>query len=90
MATLEQIIDEARALSPGEKQKLRQALDRELEPACQTDLESKEAAFVNGLREKGLITAVPTRFPDDEERRDYRRVEVTGEPISETIVKERA
>jgi hypothetical protein len=29
MATLEQIIEEARALSPGEKSKLRQALDRE-------------------------------------------------------------
>lgn len=31
MATLEQIIDEARALSPAEKGKLRQALDSELE-----------------------------------------------------------
>ena len=31
MATLEQIIDEARALSPAEKRKLRQALDLELE-----------------------------------------------------------
>jgi len=31
MATLEQIIEEARALSPREKGKLRQALDRELE-----------------------------------------------------------
>ena len=31
MATLEQIIEEARALSPAEKGKLRQALDRELE-----------------------------------------------------------
>ena len=31
MATLEQIIDEARSLSPAEKRKLRQALDLELE-----------------------------------------------------------
>jgi hypothetical protein len=31
MATLEQILDEARALSPGERRKLRQALDRDLE-----------------------------------------------------------
>jgi hypothetical protein len=30
MATLEQIIDEARALSPGERRKLREALEREL------------------------------------------------------------
>lgn len=31
MATLEQIIEQARALSPAEKRKLRQVLDRELE-----------------------------------------------------------
>jgi hypothetical protein len=31
MATLEQIIDEARSLSPAEKRKLRQVLDLELE-----------------------------------------------------------
>lgn len=33
MATLEQIIDEARSLSPAEKRKLRQILDLELEQA---------------------------------------------------------
>ena len=32
MATLEQILDEARSLSPAQKRKLRQALDVELEP----------------------------------------------------------
>jgi len=89
MATLEQIIDEARALSPGEKQKLRQALDRELGPVGQTDLDSREAAFVNGLRQKGLIAEVPLRLPDDERRRNYKRIEVKGEPLSETIVRER-
>ena len=33
MATLEQIINEARSLSPAEKRKLRQILDLELEQA---------------------------------------------------------
>jgi len=89
MATLEQIIDEARALSPGEKRKLREALDHELGPVSQTDLDSNERAFVNRLRQKGLLTAVPARLPDDELRRNYKRVEVKGEPISETIVRER-
>ena len=89
MATLEQIIDEARALSPSEKQKLRQALDQELGPVGQADLDSKEATFVNRLRQRGLITEVPSRLPDDELRRSYQRVEVKGEPISETIIRER-
>ena len=89
MATLEQIIDEARALSPGEKQKLRQALDRELGPVGQTHLDSREETFVNGLTQKGLIAEVPLRLPDDELRRNYKRIEVKGEPLSESIVRER-
>ena len=89
MATLEQIIDEARALSPGEKQKLRQALDHDLGPVAQADLDSKEGTFVNRLRQRGLITVVPARLPDDELRRSYKRIEVKGEPISETIIRER-
>ena len=89
MATLEQIIAEARTLSPGEKQKLRQALDRELGPVGHTDLDSREETFVNGLRQKGLITEVPLRLPDDELRRNYKRIEVKGEPLSESIVRER-
>jgi hypothetical protein len=88
MATLEQIIDEARALSPGEKQKLRQALDHELGPVA-ADLDSKEGTFVNRLRQRGLITVVPARLPDDELRRSYKRIEVKGEPMSETIIRER-
>ncbi len=46
MATLEQIIDEARALSFGEKHKLREALDRELGPADQADFDSKEGRLL--------------------------------------------
>jgi hypothetical protein len=89
MATLEQIIDEARALSPGEKRKLREVLDRELGAVGQADLDSKEGTFVNRLKQKGLITEVPSRLPDDELRRSYKRVEVKGEPISKTIIRER-
>ena len=47
MATLEQIIDEARTLSPAEKRKLRQALDRELE------LEKEQGRSQPALRDNG-------------------------------------
>jgi predicted Zn-dependent protease len=61
MATLEQIIDEARALSPAEKGKLRQALDRELEqlapdqplkPGYPTN--EQERAWINAHRDEYL------------------------------------
>jgi hypothetical protein len=89
MATLEQIIDEVRALSLSEKEKLRQALDRELGPVVHTDLDSREEAFVNRMKQKGLITEVPLRLLDEELKRNYKRIDVKGEPLSETIVKER-
>ena len=89
MATLEQIIDEARALTFGEKQKLREALDRELDLVGKSNLDSREELFVSRLRQKGLISEVPPRLPDDELRQNYQRIEVKGESLSETLVKER-
>jgi hypothetical protein len=51
MATLEQIIDEAKALSPAEKLKLRQALDRELEQAVATQSRAVESTWIDRHRE---------------------------------------
>jgi hypothetical protein len=54
MATLEQIIDEARALSPAEKLKLRQALDHELEQAAPLHSGAIESTWVERHRDKYL------------------------------------
>jgi Family of unknown function (DUF5678) len=54
MATLEQIIDEARALSPAEKLKLRQTLDRELEQAALAQSRGIESNWVERHRDKYL------------------------------------
>jgi len=54
MATLEQIIDDARTLSPQEKQKLRQALDRELEQPAPLQLRAKESAWIDRHRDEYL------------------------------------
>lgn len=54
MATLEQIIEEARALSPGEKRKLRQALDRELEQPTPLQSRAKESTWIDRHRDEYL------------------------------------
>jgi hypothetical protein len=41
------------------------------------------------MKQKGLITEVPLRLLDEELKRNYKRIDVKGEPLSETIVKER-
>ena len=55
MATLEQIIDEARALSPSEKRALRQALDREL--AAPAPTQSSQASYRTFEREHAWVDA---------------------------------
>lgn len=72
-----------------EKRKVFIALTEQLTQIRQADLTAQEKKFVNGLRQKGLVTEIPLRLPDDEFRQNFKRIEVKGEPLSETIIKER-
>jgi hypothetical protein len=49
----------------------------------------KEKEFIKSMRRQGLISHVPPRNPDTYKRRSFKRINVTGEPMSETIIRER-
>ncbi len=87
--TSTEVLSEIQKLPLVEKRKVFLELNEQLDQAEQTDLNAKEKKFVNGLRQKGLVTEIPLRLPDDEFRRNFKRIEVKGEPLSETIIKER-
>ncbi len=87
--TTTEVLSEIQKLPLTEKRQVFQKLNEQLDQAEQTDLNAKEKKFVNGLRQKGLVTEIPLRLPDDELRRNFKRIEVKGEPLSETIIKER-
>ena len=57
--------------------------------ADSTDASVKEKRFVNGLKQKGLLTETPLALPDDEFRRCFKRIECKGKTVSETIIRER-
>lgn len=94
-ANLARILEEVKALSPEERQELRRAL--ESEPETPPILE------VAGLRSKrelldeldrrllaaGLIRRIPPPITDFTPYQNRKPVEVEGEPLSETIIKER-
>ena len=84
-----EVLSEIRKMPLIEKRQVFLELNEQLDQAEHTDLNPKEKKFVNGLRQKGLITEIPLRLPDDEFRRNFKRIEVKGEPMSETIIKER-
>lgn len=51
--------------------------------------EAREDEFERQLLAIGVITQIPTRDETDEEFDKFDPIEVAGEPISETIIRER-
>ncbi len=88
MTTME-VLSEIQKMPLVEKRKVFLELTEQLDQAESTDLNAKEKKFISGLRQKGLVTELPLQLPDDELRRSFQRIEVKGEPLSETIIEER-
>lgn len=88
--TLESVVEEAKSLTSQEKQQLRSLLDDWLSPKTPTNElpeETREQLMLQQLLKDGVIENVPVRdtaVPDD-----YIPIEVQGEPVSETIIRER-
>ncbi len=88
-ATLDQVISQLDALKPEELQQLEDAVRTRLRPALEQNKskEEKEAAFNQAMLAAGLISRIkPPRTAENAER---PLLEVQGEPLSETIIRER-
>jgi hypothetical protein len=89
-ASLERVIEELKALTPAEQQKVRELIDSMLELSTETSATlSPEDLLDQRLLEDGVISEIPKRLPDPERLRDFKPVEVKGKPVSETIIEER-
>ena len=86
-ATIEKITNEFQQLSVEDLRQVRQLLDSILEKKESKPTMSEEE-FEQHLYEKGII-GKPPPITDFSRYRNYRRGTVEGEPISETIIKER-
>ena len=53
------------------------------------EIEAREDEFERQLLAKGVISHIPTRDETDEEFDKFEPIEVAGEPLSETIIRER-
>jgi hypothetical protein len=72
-----------------EKRKILVKLSKELSNREPKNLQKKELDFVNSLKRKGLVTEIPLGLSDDKFRRNFKRINIKDEPLSETIIKER-
>jgi len=55
----------------------------------QSDTDERPNPLIRSMMEKGNITELPRKERDSIERRNFKRISVSGEPVSETIIKER-
>lgn len=79
-------LDEAREVAERLANYLR---ERESTALAADETEAREDEFERQLLDKGLISHIPTRDETDEEFDKFEPIEVAGEPLSETIIRER-
>ena len=84
--TLEQILAEAKTLTPNEQQQLCDALHAWL---SQRRVSLTEAEFEQYLKNQGLLSEIPEAMPDVSAYTQRKPVRVSGKPLSETIIEER-
>lgn len=93
-ATLERVVEEAKSLTAEEQLQLRGLLESwQTEPQEQhetaDDMEEREQLFLQDLLEKGLIAHLPMRDAQDDNYIRHAPIVMQGEPVSETIIRER-
>ena len=89
MATdIERLIGEVQRLSPDERRRLREAMDEQVARSSASPLPTDEE-YQERLVEAGLLKQVRPRRRDQRAFDSYRPVEISGKPLSETIIEER-
>ncbi|MGI8638669.1 MAG: hypothetical protein ACR2MG_01770 [Pyrinomonadaceae bacterium] len=87
MMTTVEILNEIHRLPLNQQKELKERLLEKTEPNGQTKPKISEEEFLQQLFEEGFITHIPEKYTDEDD--DFEPVEIEGEPISETIIRER-
>ena len=84
-----EVLEEFRKMPSTEKREVLRELTEELSEPELTGYSEKEKKFLVSMKRKGLISEFPQRLPEPEWRKKFKPITVTGEPMSETIIRER-
>ena len=87
MMTTTEILNEIYKLSSVEQKVLKEKLLEDSESNEQAKTRITEEAFLQKLLANGFISEIPEGMTDEED--DFEPVEFEGEPVSETIIRER-
>jgi hypothetical protein len=87
--TVEQINDQVQMLSVEDLRKVSKLVDSLLVKKEESKPTTSEEEFEKHLAEEGFITEYKPPIKDFERYETYKSVTIIGEPISETIIRER-
>lgn len=88
--SLDRVIEQLKALTPAERQRVRELVNAMLDHSTETSLTlSPEALLDQRLLEDGVISEIPPRITDFTPYQNRKPIEVKGKPVSETIIEER-
>ncbi len=83
----QQLIAEIQRLPLESQRQLLESLSRSIQPAPEPSAAISEDEVDRWLLAEGVISEIPAGFDETDE--DFEPVEITGEPLSETIIRER-
>jgi hypothetical protein len=88
--TLEKIVDEIKALTPKQRQRVREMIDNA--PTGETpeeELRWRKEEVYQRLRDKGIVIHIPLPITDPKPFDDWKPIKIEGKPLSEIIIEER-
>ena len=85
--TLERAVEVVQALTPAEQQQLRQLMDSWQTPQPVETTAEQQRRLAEALLAKGLLTHIPEGYPEGYV--EPPPIVVSGEPVSETLLRER-
>lgn len=87
MMTTTEILSEIYRLPMNQRKEIKNKLLQDSESEKQSKLPISEEEFLQKLLASGFISEIPEGMTDEED--DFEPIEFEGEPISETIIRER-
>lgn len=87
MMTTTEILYEIYRLPINQRKEIKEKLSKDLKDDVQQTPQISEKEFLEQLLAEGFISHIPEGITDEED--DFEPIEIEGEPISETIIRDR-
>lgn len=87
MMTTTEILNEIYRLPINQRKEIKETLSKDLNNDVPQNPQVSEKEFLEQLLAEGFISHIPEGITDEED--DFEPIEIEGEPISETIIRDR-